>query len=147
MHANILRFFSAKMVTLLSVSLPHSGKFLRPMNMRRLSALFRFFNVFAYVLDRVDLKIVGNVCWIVETFWRSPSVVRGPDGPRFEVVFYWSVAACARPKPAFEVCAPAQNGTTVSAKSFCDCHTSAKNSFSAAAASSDFLAAAIYSVK
>ena len=72
---------------------------------------------------------------------------RGLDGPRNEVFFYLSVSACARPKFAFEVCAPDQNGTTVSAKSFCDCHTSAKNLFSAAAFSSDFLAAAMYSVK
>ena len=61
--------------------------------------------------------------------------------------YFLSVAACARPKFALEVCAPAQNGTTVSAKSFCDCQTSAKNLFSAAAFSSDFLAAAMYSVK
>ena len=59
----------------------------------------------------------------------------GPEGPRtLSSEHYSKVSAWALPKLAFDACAPAQNGTAMSAKSFCDCHTSAKNSFSSDAA-------------
>ena len=63
--------------------------------------------------------------------------------PYLVLLAYFKVSACALPKAAFDACEPAQNGTAMSAKSFCDCHTSAKNSFSAAFFSRRFFAAAM----
>ena len=60
---------------------------------------------------------------------------------------YFSDLANAWPRLAFEVCAPAQNGTAISANAFCESHTSLKNAFSAAFFSSDALAAFMYSLK
>ena len=40
---------------------------------------------------------------------------------------YFREFAKAIPNWALELCAPDQNGTAISAKSFCDCQTSAKN--------------------
>ena len=54
---------------------------------------------------------------------------------------YFSELANARPRLAFEVCAPAQNGTAIYANAFCESHTSLKNAFSAAFFSSEALAA------
>ena len=46
-------------------------------------------------------------------------------------MIYFSVFAKAMPNWALELCAPDQNGTAISAKSFCDCQTSAKNALPA----------------
>ena len=54
---------------------------------------------------------------------------------------YCNDLANAWPRLAFEVCAPAQNGTAVSAKALCESQTSLKKAFSAAFFSSDALAA------
>ena len=60
---------------------------------------------------------------------------------------YCSDLANAWPRLAFEVCAPAQNGTAISANARCDSHTSLKNAFASAFFSSDALAAFMYSLK
>jgi hypothetical protein len=60
---------------------------------------------------------------------------------------YCSDLANAWPRLAFEVCAPAQNGTAISANAFCESHTSLKNAFLAAFFSSEALAAFMYSLK
>ena len=69
-----------------------------------------------------------------------------PAGPARERS-YFRLSAKALPSDAFDVCAPAQNGTAISAKSFWDCQTVAKNSFSAAFFSRDAFAAFMYSEK
>ena len=67
--------------------------------------------------------------------------------PLREFLRYFSDLANAWPRLAFEVCAPAQNGTATSANAFCESHTSLKNAFSAAFFSSEALAAFMYSLK
>ena len=54
---------------------------------------------------------------------------------------YCNDLANACPRLAFEVCAPAQKGTAISANARCESHTSLKNAFSAAFFSSEALAA------
>ena len=66
MHANVLRFFSAKMVTLISVLLPHGGIFSETNEYAEADDFFRFFNISVHVLDFVDFWIVPS--WIVDTF-------------------------------------------------------------------------------
>ena len=76
--------------------------------------------------------------------WRRPCSATRRPAPfcRYPVTrLYCNDLANAWPRLAFEVCAPAQNGTAISAKVLCESQTSLKKAFSAAFFSSEALAA------
>ena len=82
-----------------------------------------------------ELSFLGKSLMLLPKIDNKQTDAWGPEGPRtLSSEHYFKVSAWALPKLAFDACAPAQNGTAMSAKSFCDCHTSAKNSLSSDAA-------------